>query len=285
MSEKQRPRLFHALSAIINAHQWVQPWLRTGMICCSTPERTFQASSLEMMTPSRLQALGCGGWDRDGSLHWAGLDLDVGHGEPSYPALTDAINAAERLRDFVGGAAEIRLFKSGQGVHVRVALATPIAGGRECAARIAKWLSRTLVLHADAAPLGRQNFWFWASQLAPHAFELITPCERWWTPPPQAAKETVTLVAQRPPAMHTATLLILSRRTREFLEHGAPAGQRNYRLFIAACDFCGSGLREEQAIKELLPVSLWTGLPEHEARRTIRSAYGKPRQPAARHTA
>lgn len=281
-----RPRLlFHTLSVIANMHTWTQQWLCTGMLCYATSRGVFEVRSLTMATPPDLTALGCGGWDRQGRLRWVGLDLDVAHGTRPYACLAAAVADAKRVWDFVGGAAEIRLSKSGQGVHVRVSLATPVAVGREGAARIAKWLSRTLHLRADASPLGRQNFWFWTSQPVPRAFELITPCAGVWAPPPQAATDTVTLVAQRPPVMRSTPRLILSRRTREFLEQGAPAGQRNSRLFTAACDFCGSGIGEEGAISELLPVALGIGLPEHEARRTIQSAYGKPRQPAVWRTA
>jgi len=276
----QTQTLRQALELALCDNPWARRWFAGGPVLCAACGKVFEAKRLDVAAPGDLEALGCGGWTPQGRVNWVGLDLDVGHGSSPCDSPAAALKHATRVRSFVRGAAEVRCSKSGQGIHVRVALAAGVNGGREQAACLAKWLACTLALRADASPLGRQDFWFWAKQPAPHAFELITPCEGWWMPPPQAAKDAVIVIGRRPPVLGLATHCALSRRTREFLNQGAPVGQRNYRLFIAACDFAGVGFSEEQAAAELVPVAAGVGIPDREAHATIRSAYNKPRSPA-----
>ncbi|TWV42574.1 hypothetical protein FRZ03_19860, partial [Streptomyces misionensis] len=51
----------------------------------------------------------------------------------------------------------------------------------------------------------------------------------------------------------------------------APEGQRNTRLFWAACRACENGIGPDLAAP-LIEAARRTGLPEHEARATIASA-------------
>lgn len=72
----------------------------------------------------------------------------------------------------------------------------------------------------------------------------------------------------------------LSKATRDFLQWGAPQGQRNDHLFKAACDMAGNGISEQDAIRELAGAAKRNGLSDSEIRETIRSAYKKPRNPS-----
>jgi hypothetical protein len=279
--------LSDVLEAIMRTEPWTRRWLSPlpGMVVCATPDRTFEARNLNIPMPPQLLALGCGGWNKEKqNVHWVGIDLDIGHGSQSYVSLPMAICAAMGLRQFVKGAAEIRLSKSGQGIHIRVALAEGVTGGRPVAACIAKWLARELELRADASPLGRQNFWFWARQPGPRGFRLVSPCEGAWSPPAEALREAAIVATPRVPVRVLPPVeslyRSLSRRTIEFIEHAAPEGQRNYRLFIAAADMSGSGFSEAETLQQLLPPALAAGLREDEIRATIRSAHSKPRVPA-----
>ncbi|MCS7325454.1 MAG: primase C-terminal domain-containing protein, partial [Thermoflexales bacterium] len=62
----------------------------------------------------------------------------------------------------------------------------------------------------------------------------------------------------------------------------APEGERNSRLFWAACRVAERGLALADAEALLLPAALAAGLSEREARATIRSAYKQPVRKAAR---
>jgi hypothetical protein len=72
----------------------------------------------------------------------------------------------------------------------------------------------------------------------------------------------------------------LSRQTLEFIAQGAGAGERNERLFRAACDLSGSGYSRAEAETLLLPVADLIGTPRDEALATLKSAFSKPRVPA-----
>ena len=72
----------------------------------------------------------------------------------------------------------------------------------------------------------------------------------------------------------------LSAATLNFITNGAPEGERNDRLFTAACDLSGCGYSLSDAELKLLPVMSQLGTPEIEACRTIESAYSKERKSA-----
>ncbi len=72
----------------------------------------------------------------------------------------------------------------------------------------------------------------------------------------------------------------LSRRNREFVLHAAPRGERNNRLFAAACDFAANDVSQRDAESYLIPAARRAGLDAREIQNTINSAYSRDRQPA-----
>lgn len=72
----------------------------------------------------------------------------------------------------------------------------------------------------------------------------------------------------------------LSARNRDFLLHGAHEGERNNRLFSAACDIVGNNYHHQQTINQLAAAAQNSGLEMSEIRKTIASALSKPRLPA-----
>ncbi|MBZ0296423.1 MAG: bifunctional DNA primase/polymerase [Anaerolineae bacterium] len=77
----------------------------------------------------------------------------------------------------------------------------------------------------------------------------------------------------------------LATSTRDFLAAGAPEGERNNRLFIAACDLAGNDYDLHAAMQLLMPVARSCGLLEREIRDSVVSAYSKPRTSAKPTTA
>lgn len=169
---------------------WTMRWFRLNCIIVQTPGRVWQAKSAQDECPQAVQALGCSGISVLGHLDWVGWDLDVGHGTTSYPDPDAAIADARKLRDFLGGRAEIRYSRSGKGVHIKHLLPffkrelTP--DGKvvwpdgepppACAGpALAKTIAAKVGLRADASPLGRQAFWLWTrnAHSTPSAFQLI----------------------------------------------------------------------------------------------------------------
>lgn len=78
--------------------------------------------------------------------------------------------------------------------------------------------------------------------------------------------------------------LNLPRWTRDYLEHGAPQGERNNRLYAAAIEYRSNGYTRSEADRDLVARALADGLDESEALRTITSAWnsqhGAPNLPA-----
>lgn len=72
----------------------------------------------------------------------------------------------------------------------------------------------------------------------------------------------------------------LAYATLEFIAHGAGEGERNSRLFRAACDMCGCGYPIQEAWDRLGRAAAACGLEEEEIQSTIESAFGQPRTPA-----
>jgi len=189
--------LAEKLNEVIRQSEWSAPWVKRGMICVQDLSRPKDKQAFELKGdtwPARVDAVGSGGWDETGALHWVGIDLDVGHGDEkqAYETRDDALDVAFRLREFVNNAAEIRLSKSGNGVHIRVAIAGITTNGRTLAPLIAKWLCRTLDVRCDQSVLGRQNLWFWSKDRSEHSFALVEACSGLWTPPPAALRVLIT---------------------------------------------------------------------------------------------
>lgn len=72
----------------------------------------------------------------------------------------------------------------------------------------------------------------------------------------------------------------LAKSTRDFIAIGAAEGERNDRLFSAACDLHGNCHTHFTAMQLLMPIARKTGLSDREAKDTINSAYSKRRLPA-----
>ena len=72
----------------------------------------------------------------------------------------------------------------------------------------------------------------------------------------------------------------LAMETRNFIFSGATEGDRNNRLFAAACDLHGNGYGKQTAIELLAGVASRCGLQDQEIYTTINSAYNQPRTPA-----
>jgi len=162
------------IQAIINEPHWnwSATWWQPGCVIVKTTTRTWEQKSPKDFIPPGLECLGCSGHGQDGQLHWIGFDLDVGHGVTCYAMTEAALTDAYKIRATLGEA-DIRLSKSGRGIHVRHLL--PIDSGlvQANAARIVKYLNAKLGLKSDPSNLGRQAFWLWSANPADHAFESI----------------------------------------------------------------------------------------------------------------
>lgn len=149
------PKVPHAV--IVNADGWAGP---------------RDLKTLDAPLPAGVHAVGWSGLTAGGVAEWVGFDLDVGHGAKNYPTTTQALDAAHQIRAALQGNAEIRLSKSGAGVHVRHWCA-PARLDNQDAIKFAKRLVARLGIQADPTPLGRQAFWFWARTPGADSFRLI----------------------------------------------------------------------------------------------------------------
>lgn len=68
----------------------------------------------------------------------------------------------------------------------------------------------------------------------------------------------------------------LPERTRRFITHGAPEGQRQAEAFAAAAQLRDAGVAEAEAVALIERGAAACGLPQIEARAAVRSAYKKP---------
>jgi putative DNA primase/helicase len=270
------------LEAMAVASPWVLEWFRDGMVCCQDwalrdePKRhgVFEVKDRSRL-PAELGCLGGGGWTSGGVLDWVGFDLDVGHGNEKqvYPTTDDAIDAAKVIRELVRDAGEIRLSKSGVGVHVRVRVA-PIDVGEESAARkiaknIAYWVATACEIKCDRTVLGRQNLWYWARETGARGFELIAGANGAWKVPAAAMREpgvvtgglvstgktAVPLTPNPSPARgegNTAAREFVIRRAEKYMRVKAPAisgqggQQQTFHAAMALVD--GFGLSVDEAL-------------------------------------
>ena len=76
--------------------------------------------------------------------------------------------------------------------------------------------------------------------------------------------------------------LKVSQRTLDAIQSGADVGERNCRLFTAACDMHGAGYTDSEIKEYVSPAMLNSGLDPREIDRTIASACTKPRTPVLR---
>lgn len=134
-----------------------------------TPQKTFATKNPQTLCPVDVQVLGCSGLNLSGKFDWIGWDVDVGHGATGYCSTHTAIHAGLRIREYMGDRTEIRLSKSGRGVHVRHLCKDPVAN----AAEIAKEVAERLGVRADKSSLGRQVHYLWARKTVENSFRLI----------------------------------------------------------------------------------------------------------------
>ena len=89
-------------------------------------------------------------------------------------------------------------------------------------------------------------------------------------------------ITERPALTFVSPCSPLSRDTRDYLEngHSVTPGQRNNRLFSAACDLAGNAYPYHEAQALLYQPAVSSGLPSSEVQSTIRSAYSRERAAA-----
>lgn len=109
--------------------------------------------------------------------------------------------------------------------------------------------------------------------------------ERETAEPPQVTADQVhwlalTITKDQPTPPFPQPFSELAATTREFILSGATDGERNNRLFIAACDLSGNDYTEYEAQRLLVPVAQKSGLGVREINDTIKSAFSKSRTPA-----
>lgn len=164
-----------AIFGVCAAHPWAAAWFRLGCVVVKAGGRRWQAKDVDAQCPSNVETLGCSGLTLTRQVYdWIGWDLDCkANGSGGYTTTDAAIADARRLRKKLNGCAEIRLSKSGSGVHIRHLLEYPVKP--DAAKAMAVALARGVWLHSDPAALGRQCFDLWARSPGPRGFELIEP--------------------------------------------------------------------------------------------------------------
>jgi len=150
---------------------WTMRWWRTYQVAVVAKGRSWSTEDIDQHIPRGVQALGCQGRARSDALwDYVIFDLDVGHGRDSYQTLDAALAAADRIAGSLGSC-EVRLSKSGKGVHVRYVPPQPVADGPG----LAKQLAADLKVKTDRAVLGRQVQFIWTRTPKPDGFRLIRP--------------------------------------------------------------------------------------------------------------
>jgi hypothetical protein len=159
---------------------WAARWFRLGEVVVHAPSicndtHTMSFRNPDARCPVDVEALGCTGRSSTGHASWFGFDLDVGHGgaKQRYATTDEAIAEARRIRDALDGRAEIRLSKSGVGVHVRSHMPEDPKMPMPEAVRVVKDIAEALALKCDRTVLGRQAFWLWCRNPNVDSFKLI----------------------------------------------------------------------------------------------------------------
>ena len=154
--------------------KWCATWFRTGEIIMATPKRaTATREAHKMACPDDVIALGCTGETIHGKAAWIGWDLDVGHGAKQFGSTEIAISAGRKIKRKAGPRTEIRLSKSGVGVHVRHLLDKddmPMKDAIQYAKDIAE---KAMVTRMDPTSISRQAHWLWASNPGVNGFQLV----------------------------------------------------------------------------------------------------------------
>lgn len=162
--------LTFAIYKACQMHPWAARWFRLGQIIVQTPRKVYSTDDSEAECPNDVQALGSTSWNINKKLAWVFWDWDCGHGEDVTQE--QAIAEARTVRDYFNGACEIRLSKSGLGVHCAWQ-APDESRPAEDGPKLAKAIAKKLNLRCDKAVLGRQARWLWVRDAKPNAFKLI----------------------------------------------------------------------------------------------------------------
>lgn len=222
-------------------------WYRDGMVCVQSGARVFEVKDRSRL-PSELDRLGGGGWTAAGVLDWIGFDLDVGHGREAvqYASTDEAIAAGREISALCNGAGEIRLSKSGVGVHIRVRV-RPIDLGDETAARkmarnAAYWVAAACQIKCDRTVLGRQNLWYAAREVGVRGFELIDAGAGVWSVPKAAMQppgdDKPAVSAPRVSAPVSQDRRAIIERAAMYMrkvDHAVAGQGGNHQAYVAAC--------------------------------------------------
>ena len=171
---------------------WTASWWGLNEVLIATSKRTWSTKNLFQPLPKGVVSIGSTGSDPLGNLATVSWDLDVAHGRVAYHSTEAALQDARRIRDIFEGAAEIRLSRSGLGVHVRYKLPRgpvvfPADGGppqfpgwtprpASDGPKIARAVAWKLNVRADPAALSRQGCWLWSLNTNANSFKLIEAC-------------------------------------------------------------------------------------------------------------
>ena len=74
---------------------------------------------------------------------------------------------------------------------------------------------------------------------------------------------------------------MIPQETRNYMSNGAGTGQRNEKLFAAACQMRDDGANQQEVQEALLHRGLQDGLNVHEVHKTLQSVFTKPAREAA----
>lgn len=152
--------------------QWAARWFRQGeVIICADGKTRAVRNIHKTFCPVNVQSLGCTGEGIDGKCHWIGWDLDVGHGAKQFGSTSAAILAGRMIKKVAGPATEIRLSKSGIGVHVRhLCQYDTMKLGIERAKEIVSFAG---VTRMDPTSISRQAHWLWSEKPGENGFKII----------------------------------------------------------------------------------------------------------------
>lgn len=163
-------------------YEWAKSWFNPSEVFFRFDDGSgweVKAQGLSKPCNKKPVAIGCTGWSPTGHRNWIGWDLDVGHGDVCYETKEAAIQAARDFREFLGESAEIRLSKSGNGVHIRTSLRGypldhPFRKEYSKGKELAKILAERTGLKVDPAQCSRQMLDWWVREPKEESFQLIS---------------------------------------------------------------------------------------------------------------
>jgi len=161
------------IAKVSETNPWTARWWRLGQVVVQAGDKAWEVKDLEQRIPENLKAAGCTGKCRCGRWDYVFWDLDIGHGSNGYGSLGGALHAARRLAKHLDGYREVRLSKSGKGVHVRQMFEQPKSAEFDFKEHCLGW-AKELEIRVDASPIGRQVQWLYTPEPRPaRAFEEV----------------------------------------------------------------------------------------------------------------